>query len=795
MPLPTISEEDAKKALESVQSNLRWILDDNEVEQDVQVALYHVGFVKLRIFVGPGESRQEVRQALKESFGLDVAADLKTRQRVAMVLAACDGAKDYSAKETAVRVEAQTSRLPRPINAIEHLATRESYEKRFIKLRDSEVPSKHFLGKKTEDVEENDPKVERLQEVTSKEDGEEEYLTTDFDDSGVIKVRRGGRDGKLPTSPEELRAKHKLIGNPWLFMKSKHGNRPWLADLDTGDYPRLSDHVLGKHCYGLRVQGPDGSSQGPRWQLVSDYDYQVRKKAYEFVTNTNATISSALRGACASSEVKELYLVTPMALGARDGGRDRSRSGRRRSRDGPGGRKGAGKGRGRGRKGKSQGKGLALKSRTPDGISICYKFNNPSETCNGKCNMAHVCQVCCGKGHGYTECPKLKDGGGGKNETDDPNATHRGASNGSTRPPASNDCPGLAPPLEQARPQESMPTEDPSSSCPASTAPLTRAVVQRKADSMMRVLYLYAGERRRADIRAHLTMLSSQHHFKLHMIEKDLLQHGATDDLADDSAWEPLIASITIGEWDIVMATPPCNDHSRARWAITRSPKPHRSRQYVRGFPWLSGHALEKCQFSNLLIDRILLALRAAHFSPARSAILTEHPEDLGRTKDGADPASIWQLHEVRELAKDRCRDSGNLPLPLARRTVSQAHAPDGHPDEPRLSRLRGLSMPHAQFQLLGPAPPCLWPSSSTIDRRQRLRIIPHLGSSSVPTRYVRGHRAAHGADLSSSLQHALSRWGASAFGCTEPTFSSEVVFISGYFGLLFFNFTGGRPS
>ena len=374
MPLPTVSEEDAKKALESAQSDLHWILDDNEVEQDVQVALYHVGFVKLRIFVGLGESRQEVRQALKESFGLDVAADLKTRQRVAMVLAAWDGAKDYSAKETAVRVEAQTSRLPGPINAIEHLSLRESYEKRFTKLRDSEVPSKHFLGKKTEDVEENDPKVERLQEGTSK-NGEGEYLTTDVDDSGVIKVRRGGRDGKLPTSPEEFRAKHKLIGNAWLFMKSKHGNRPRLADQDTGDYPRLSDHVLGKHCYGLRVQGPDGSSQGPRWQLVLDYDYQVRKKAYELVTTTNATVSSALRDACASSEVKELYLVTPMALGARDGGRDRSRSGGRRSRNVPGGRKGKGKGRGAGRKGK--GKGLALKNRTPDGRSICYKYNNP----------------------------------------------------------------------------------------------------------------------------------------------------------------------------------------------------------------------------------------------------------------------------------------------------------------------------------------------------------------------------------------------------------------------------------
>jgi hypothetical protein len=361
--------------------------------------------------VGLGESRQEVRQALKESFGLDVAADLKTRQRVAMVLAAWDSAKDYAAKETAVRVEAHTSRLPRPVSAVEHLAMRESYETRHMKLRDSEVPSKYFLGKKTEDVEENDPKVERLQEVTSKEDGEEEYLTTDVDDRGNIKVRRGGREGKVPASPEELRAKHKLIGNAWLFLKGKHGNRAWLADLDPGDYARLSDHILGKHCYGLRVQCPDGSTLGPRWQLILDYDYQVRKRAYELITTASATLSAALKEACASSEVKELYLVTPMALGAREGGRERSRSGGRRGGTDAGAHKGSGKRRnkGRGGKGKGQGKSLGLKSRTPDGRSICYRFNNPSETCAGKCNMVHVCQLCCGKGHGYTECPKYKE--------------------------------------------------------------------------------------------------------------------------------------------------------------------------------------------------------------------------------------------------------------------------------------------------------------------------------------------------------------------------------------------------
>ncbi len=45
-----------------------------------------------------------------------------------------------------------------------------------------------------------------------KEDNEEEFLTTDVNDSGMVRVVRGAKDGRLPQGPEDLRAKHRVRG-------------------------------------------------------------------------------------------------------------------------------------------------------------------------------------------------------------------------------------------------------------------------------------------------------------------------------------------------------------------------------------------------------------------------------------------------------------------------------------------------------------------------------------------------------------------------------------------------------
>ena len=70
-----------------------------------------------------------------------------------------------------------------------------------------------------------------------------------------------------------------------------------------------------------------------------------------------------------------------------------------------------------------------------------------------------------------------------------------------------------------------------------------------------------------------------------------------------------------------------------------------RSRRHPWGFPWISGKAKANCDLGNSFVHQTLEATLAAH--GAGTKFLVEHPEDLGLTSSGGEPASIWMLDEL----------------------------------------------------------------------------------------------------------------------------------------------------
>ena len=147
MPLIAVAPDEAKAANAKAQSDLRWLLGDNEVTEEVQTALYHQGFARLKIFRGLGEDRAEVRDALKDAIGLNSADGILQRQQVAAVLAAWDSSRTMIEKDESAKIEARLSKLPRPMSAVDHLAMRQAVEALHGKLQGYEVPSKAYLGR------------------------------------------------------------------------------------------------------------------------------------------------------------------------------------------------------------------------------------------------------------------------------------------------------------------------------------------------------------------------------------------------------------------------------------------------------------------------------------------------------------------------------------------------------------------------------------------------------------------------------------------------------------------------
>ena len=122
------------------------------------------------------------------------------------------------------------------------------------------------------------------------------------------------------------------------------------------------------------------------------------------------------------------------------------------------------------------------------------------------------------------------------------------------------------------------------------------------------------------------------------MDEWDILRNK-DHDLTREDTWTSVKDKLLQGVYDFVVVATPCNTFSRARHNRAHpGPKPIRSRDYPRGFPWLKKADQEKVDQANLLVLRSLEACQLAH--QAGAIFLIEHPEQLG-IASGLVPASI----------------------------------------------------------------------------------------------------------------------------------------------------------
>ena len=117
MPLLALTDVQAERALEMADSDLKYLLSEVGVEEEVQAVLFHQGFTTLRLFSGIDETRTEVRAAITAETGLDHNASNMERRAMALLLSAWDTARTQQKSNDTTRAEARASMVPRPWGA------------------------------------------------------------------------------------------------------------------------------------------------------------------------------------------------------------------------------------------------------------------------------------------------------------------------------------------------------------------------------------------------------------------------------------------------------------------------------------------------------------------------------------------------------------------------------------------------------------------------------------------------------------------------------------------------------
>ena len=172
-------------------------------------------------------------------------------------------------------------------------------------------------------------------------------------------------------------------------------------------------------------------------------------------------------------------------------------------------------------------------------------------------------------------------------------------------------------------------------------------VVSQSSPRTLRVFYVFAGKKRRSDVRRFLETLCKSNQVDLQMYEWDIARDPNHDILNSEVAAE-IFKAVQDLRPHCVICTPPCNTFSRARHNYQRSPgpRPIRDATYPLGFPWLSDKNKRIADEANTLIEFtwLLFEMCVALYL----TFLGEHPEDLGVTPIGR-PASIWQSPEFSQ--------------------------------------------------------------------------------------------------------------------------------------------------
>lgn len=429
------SADDVQEELAKMDPDILYLLEDNGVTQEIQAKLAYAGFSSVSKLRGLGDSREDIRDILRDSMGIDAQTNLTRRALVAAVQAAWEAAKTYVDKKSQAEAEDRIRGEPRSLKLTEFLRVKAAMEKVQGKTPEELVPAPCVIERMISDIEEGEWLPLQLDEVASKREADQDMVIgSQLSRDGLLRITKKPKlKIGMPQNSEDLRARLRLLANALSMIRLKLSNQAWLRTSERSVWEKHIDYILGPKVKGRVVKDELGREVAtPPWHLVLSFEYHIREKAAELVNEERLDLQAALIKARKDEETRSDYFTTPLAISVREISQKPLTPKLTLQTASTGGQAtGFGKGKKRRRNGKiKQNTGQAnasvpgateadpktpnfqelkaagkkkLKTKTPDNKPICFKFNN-GDKCDASCGRVHCCQICFALDHGYKAC-------------------------------------------------------------------------------------------------------------------------------------------------------------------------------------------------------------------------------------------------------------------------------------------------------------------------------------------------------------------------------------------------------
>ena len=290
---PPALEDELKKG----SSDLRFTLSRNDVSDELQAAFYTNGVTTVQKFSSFFRSEDDLIAVLRDSFAVDSNTGLQERAQVASVMSWRE-TQAKQKRQAEGEAEMDTREWTKPIATGDYINLRNAFMKVHGRIEDRVTPSKEYLEKKLQELENGEFRAELLSEVVSKDEVDPDVMVPIFDAKGSLSVKKGTTSVPLPTGPEQLRRRLTVMLHGLMMLVLKHSNREEIQDVSRDLFERYKDYILGDYVWGLSSTDLQGNQvQTPPWSLILSYEQIIRKRAYSLMISDHLKLGSALEQA------------------------------------------------------------------------------------------------------------------------------------------------------------------------------------------------------------------------------------------------------------------------------------------------------------------------------------------------------------------------------------------------------------------------------------------------------------------------------------------------------------------
>ena len=303
-----------------MEPRLRAIMEGLKVDVATMNTIARAGGETIALYGHLGHDEPAMRTWLSQVLTLDPTARPEDSLKLAKLIIAWEACRKRHDVELEVNAKRAIENLPPQITKEDHKVARISFESKYGKKPDHQIPSEALFQKMLGDMA-TGWKADKLSAITNlaqeKEMGDKPAGTSmEFDSGGAARLKQQKKEFFVPMPHDEpsLRNRLQVLGAAYGMVKAQHSSNPVLQTFDMELMRDYADYLVGERCWAFCTKDQDGRPTScPHLGMVLNYEQAVRSLFTELM-EAGLDFQAALERALGDDDTRALHFTAQFSM-------------------------------------------------------------------------------------------------------------------------------------------------------------------------------------------------------------------------------------------------------------------------------------------------------------------------------------------------------------------------------------------------------------------------------------------------------------------------------------------------